>query len=119
MIPSLTSLKLITDSPDDYHSRTGMLVVGDPWVQEVVIRGEIILEQLPFARKKVEMIGRTFNTAPLIGRELEATKDEVLGRLSSVTLIHIAAHGRMETGEIALASNTTRASQIPANEVFL
>ena len=40
VIPSLTSLKLITDSPDDYHSKTGMLLVGDPWVQEVVIGGE-------------------------------------------------------------------------------
>ena len=117
VIPFLTSLKLITDSPDDYHSKTGMLVVGDPWVQEVVIRKGIKLEQLPFARKEVEMIGKIFNTAPLIGKE--ATKDEVLERLPSVALIHIAAHGRMETGEIVLAPNTTRVSQVPAKEDFL
>ena len=116
VIPSLTSLKLITDSPAAYHSKTGMLLVGDPWVQEVVTPGEK-LKQLPYARKEVQMIGRIFQTKPLTGRE--ATKDEVFRRLPSVALIHIAAHGRMETGEIALAPNTTRASQIPANEDFL
>ena len=117
VIPSLTSLKLITDSPGDYHSKTGILLVGDPWVQKVVIPGGIKLEQLPFARKEVYMIGGITNTAPLIGRD--ATKDEVLRRLPSVSLIHIAAHGRMETGEIALAPKTTRASQVPAKEDFL
>jgi len=116
LIPSLTSLKLITDSPAGYHSNTGVLLVGDPWVQEIVIQGKI-LEQLPCARKEVEMIGRIFNKKPLIGRE--ATKDEVLRQLPTVAVIHIAAHGRMETGEIALAPNTTRASQTPANEDFL
>ena len=116
LIPSLASLKLITDSPDGYHSSTGVLLVGDPWVQEVVTPGEK-LEQLPYARKEVQMIGSIFNTKPLIGRE--ATKDEVLRRLSPVALIHIAAHGRMETGEIALAPNATRGSQIPEKEDFL
>jgi CHAT domain-containing protein len=91
--------------------------VGDPWVQEVICQGKILMEQLPWARKEGQMIGRIFNIEPLIGRE--ATKDEVLRRLPSVALIHIAAHGRMETGEIALAPNTIRASQIPANEDFL
>ncbi|KAL9963935.1 hypothetical protein ACROYT_G027495 [Oculina patagonica] len=116
VIPSLASLKLIVDCPDDYHSKTGVLLVGDPWVQEVLCHGKI-LEQLPWARKEVEMIGRILNTAPLIGRE--ATKDEVLKRISSVALVHIAAHGRMETGEIALAPNTTKTSQICGEEDFL
>ncbi len=116
MIPSLTSLKLITESPDGYHSKTGALLVGDPWLQEVVFQGRI-LEQLPCAKEEVEMIGRILNTEPLIGRQ--AKKDEVLSRLSSVALVHIAAHGRMETGEIALAPNITRKSQIPVEEDFL
>lgn len=30
VIPSLTTLKLIHDSPADYHSQTGALIVGDP-----------------------------------------------------------------------------------------
>ena len=29
-VPSLTTLKLIQDSPADYHSQTGALLVGDP-----------------------------------------------------------------------------------------
>ena len=43
----------------------------------------------------------------------------MLRRLPSVALIHIAAHGRIETGEIALASNTTRGSHNSRNEDFL
>ena len=49
------------------------------------------------------MIGGMLGTIPLTGRQ--ATKDEVLGRLGSVALVHIAAHGSMEAGEIALAPN--------------
>ncbi|KAL9965037.1 hypothetical protein ACROYT_G028763 [Oculina patagonica] len=116
VIPSLTSLKLIADCRSGYHSKTGVLLVGDPWVQEVVYRGKV-LEQLPCARDEVELIGRILKTVPLVGRE--ATKNEVLERLSSVAIVHIAAHGSMETGEIALAPNTTRPSQIPDEEDFL
>ena len=94
--PSLTSLKMIAQCPVDYHRKSGVLLVGDPWVQDVT--GE---PQLPFARKEVEMIGKILGCAPLIGRQ--ATKDEVLKRLGSVALVHIAAHGEMKTGEIALA----------------
>ena len=94
--PSLASLKMIAQCPVDYHRKSGVLLVGDPWVQDVT--GE---PQLPFARKEVEMIGKILGCAPLIGRQ--ATKDEVLKRLGSVALVHIAAHGEMKTGEIALA----------------
>ncbi|KAL9960719.1 hypothetical protein ACROYT_G034208 [Oculina patagonica] len=114
--PSLTSLKLISDCPADYHCKTGALLVGDPWVQEFTYRGRK-LHQLPCAREEVEMIGRILNAAPLT--ETDATKDAVLQRLSSVALIHIAAHGRMETGEIALAPNPTRASQNPTEKDFM
>ena len=115
-VPSLTSLKLIEDCPADYHSNTGALLVGDPWVQEVRFEKRKLC-QLPGAREEVQMIGRIVNTTPLIGEE--ATKDEVLKRLSSVALVHIAAHGRMETGEIALAPNPTPASQTPVEGDFM
>lgn len=108
MIPSLISLKLITDCPADYHCKTGALLVRDPWVQEVKYQKRK-LHQFPCAKEEVEMIGRILNIAPLTGSEV--TKDIVLQRLSTVALVHIAAHGRMETGEIALAPNTTRASR--------
>jgi len=116
MIPSLLSLKLITDCPADYHCKTGALLVGDPWVEEVTYQRRK-LHQLPFAKQEVEMIGQILNIAPLSGTE--ATKDAVLQRMSSVALIHIAAHGRMETGEIALAPNPTRASRRPKEKDYL
>ena len=92
--PSLTSLKMIADCPLDYHHKTGVLLVGDPLTE---------LSPLPCAREEVEMIGKMLNSTPLIGTQ--ATKDEVLRRLGSVALVHMAAHGNMETGDIALASN--------------
>ena len=116
VIPSLLSLKLITDCSADYHCKTGALLIGDPWVQEVKYQGRK-LQQLPFAKKEVEMIGRILNIEPLTGTK--ATKDAVLQRISSVALVHIAAHGRMETGEIALAPNPARASQRPKEKDYL
>ena len=116
VIPSLTSLKLIADCPADYHIETGALLVGDPWVQEVTFE-KTKLQQLPFAREEVQMIGQILHTAPLIAEQ--ATKNEVLKRLSSVGLVHIAAHGRMETGEIALAPNPIPVSRAPVEEDFV
>ena len=116
VIPSLTSLKLITDSSADFHSKSGALIVGDPWIQEVTFEGTKF-PQLPFAREEAQMIGRILHTTPLIGEH--ATKKEVLKRLSSVALVHIAAHGRMETGEIALAPNSSPTSRTPVEEDFV
>ena len=116
LLPSLSSLRLIQNSPADWHSKTGALLVGDPWVQEVVYEGRT-LDQLEWAEKEVQMIGEILQTVPLVGKQ--ATKDEVLRRISSVALVHIAAHGKMETGEIALAPNTTRSSVNPAREDYL
>ncbi len=118
LIPSLTSLRLIAECPDDYHSRSGALLVGDPWVEEVTnSKGEKFLDPLPFARKEVEMIGKILNVTPVIGKK--ATKREVLKELSSVALVHIAAHGCMETGEIALTPDPKRASPIPAKGDYI
>ncbi|XP_020632839.1 tetratricopeptide repeat protein 28-like [Orbicella faveolata] len=54
---------------------------------------------------------------PLIGNE--ATKEEVLKRIGSVALVHIAAHGNMETGEIALAPNPARIPKILEEKDFM
>ena len=112
-VPSLTTLKLIKDSSEDYHSKSGALLVGDPYVKEV----PITLSQLPFAKEEVEMIGEILKATPLTGKE--ATKNEVLKRITSAALVHIAAHGSEETGEIALAPNPIRASQIPKQEDYI
>ena len=116
LLPSLSSLRLIQNCPADWHSKTGALLVGDPWVREVVYEGEP-LDQLIWAKREVQMIGEILQTEPLVGKQ--ATKDEVLKRISSVALVHIAAHGKMETGEIALAPNTTRSSVNLAREDYL
>ena len=116
LLPSLSSLRLIQNCPADWHSKTGALLVGDPWVQEVVYEG-MTPEQLEWAEKEVQMIGEILQTEPLAGKQ--ATKDEVLTSISTVALVHIAAHGKMETGEIALAPNTTRSSPIPDKEDYL
>ena len=116
LLPSLSSVRLIQNCPADWHSKTGALLVGDPWVQEVVYEG-MTPEQLEWAEKEVQMIGEILQAVPLVGKQ--ATKGEVLKRISSVALVHIAAHGKMEKGEIALAPNITRSSVNPAREDYL
>ena len=102
IVPSLTTLKLVQDSPPDYHSQTGALIVGDPVVGEVIYKGRRRnIAPLPCARKEAEMIGRLLGVTPLTGDS--ATKNSVLQAINSVSLIHIAAHGDTERGEIALS----------------
>ena len=73
--------------------------------------GKPIYKQLNYAKKEVGMIGEIVNDQPLTGEV--ATKQEVLKRINSVALVHIAAHGRKETGEIALAPNPRYESKNP------
>ena len=118
LAPSLTSLRLIADCPDDYHESSSALLVGDPWVAEVTNnKGEKLLDQLPSAKEEVEMIGKILNITPITGRQ--ATKREVLKRISSVSLVHFAAHGCMETGEIALTPDPKRKSTEPREEDYI
>ena len=111
VIPSLTTLKIIQDSPEDYHSNTGALIVGSPKVDW--------LPPLPGARREAEMVGRLVGVLPLV--EEEATKQEVLQRISSVSLIHIAAHSNAERGEIALSPIPTPMSRnaIPPQKAYV
>ena len=108
MIPSLTTLKLLNDYPDDFHNKKSALLVGDPCLEGVLFEGRKF-DPLPCAREEVEIIGRILGADPLSGEE--AKKDEVLRLLPSVALVHFATHGRMETGEIALAPRSSCSSQ--------
>ena len=57
IVPSLSTLGLIQDSPADYHSQTGALIVGDPDVGDVLYKGRTQkLCRLPFARKEAVII---------------------------------------------------------------
>ena len=117
VVPSLTTLKLIQDSSPDYHCQRGALIVGDPEVGEVLLKGKRrIIASLSCARREVKMIGRLLGVTPLTGDR--ATKEAVLDAMSSVSLIHFAAHGDAERGEIALSPNCP-ANFIPQDENFL
>ena len=110
IVPSLSTLGLIQGSPADYHSQTGALIVGDPDVGDVLYKGRLENPcRLPSARKEAEMIAELLEAEPLL--EERATKQAVLQMIPSVSLIHFAAHGHAERGEIALApqrpTNTT------------
>ncbi|XP_022794269.1 tetratricopeptide repeat protein 28-like [Stylophora pistillata] len=117
--PSLMTLKLIQDSPPNYHSQTGALIVGDPVVGEVLYRGaRKNITELPCARKEAEMVGQLMGVEPLIGER--ATKQAVLDGIDKASLIHIAAHGNAERGQIALAPNrTTEGTGFPKEEDYL
>ena len=112
--PSLTSLKLITDSPSGHHSKSGALLVGDPCLEKVTTKDGKPYDPLKYARMEVEKIGEILKSQPLTGKD--ATKEAVLQRIGSVALVHIAAHGRPETGEIVLAPDPRWESDTPKEE---
>ena len=117
IVPSLTTLKLIQNSPADYHSQTGALIVGEPDVCRVYYKGSVEkLCPLPGARKEAVMIGRLIGAQPLLGEH--ATKQAVLQSIHSVSLIHFAAHGNAERGEIALAPSRST-YRIPQEQEYL
>ena len=117
LAPSLTTLRLLTDCPEGHHSTSGALLVGNPWVETVRFPGKFDkLAPLPGAEEEVKSIGQMLNIEPLIGKN--ATKDQVLSEFQSVSLVHLAAHGHAETGEIILSPNNA-SSKKPEEEDFL
>ncbi|XP_044167743.1 tetratricopeptide repeat protein 28-like, partial [Acropora millepora] len=113
IVPSLTSYHLIVSVPEGHHRKTGALLVGNPCLKEL----KKPLDDLPCAQEEVEMIASILNTRPLTGRW--ATKAEVMKQMSSVGLIHIAAHGNGRTGEIALCPNLGWTSKFPQKKDFI
>ena len=116
--PSLTTLSLIHDSPADYHSQTGALIVGNPDVGEVIFKGRLThFSRLPYAEEEAKMVGRKLGVEPLVGQY--ATKQAVIQARESVALIHLAAHGDPERGEIALAPPFHKPGCVPTKELYL
>ena len=116
--PSLTTLRLIHDSPVDYHSQTGALIVGNPDVGEVIFKGRLkSISRLPCAEEEAIMVGRKLGVEPLLGQQ--ATKQAVLQAMESVALIHLAAHGDAERGEIVLAPSFRIPNCIPREGHYL
>ena len=118
IVPSLTILKLIQDSPAEHHCQTGALIVGNPDVGEVHFRGRLTgITRLPFAETEARMVGGKLGVEPLLGQQ--ATKQAVLEAMNKVSLIHIAAHGDAERGEIALAPSFRIPNGIPQEGLYL
>ena len=116
--PSLTTLKLITESPADYHCQTGALIVGNPDVGEVHFKGKLTkISRLQCAENEAKMIAKKLGIEALLGQR--ATKQAVLQAMNSVALIHIAAHGDLERGAIALAPSIRIPNGIPQEELYL
>ena len=113
IVPSLTSYQLILSVPEGHHQKKRALLVGNPCLKEL----KKPLHDLPYAQKEVEMIASILKTTPLTG--IHATKAEVMKRISSVGLIHIAAHGNKQKGEIALSPNPGWSSKFPHRKDYI
>ena len=84
----MTTLKLIQDSPGDCHTQTGELIAGDPDVGTVRYKGNnMAFSRLPSAGSEAATIARLLGVRPLLGEK--ATKQMVLDRLHSVSLLHL------------------------------
>ena len=118
LVPSLAVGRIISKRPRN-PIRTS-LIIGDPHVHKIVKDGKIIaVPRIPSAVKEAQLIGRVHRCKPLTGRK--ATKEEFLRNAESADLIHIAAHGDAERGEILLAapSGTGEDQAVPVDEVML
>jgi CHAT domain-containing protein len=81
------------------------LCVGDPTYD------------LPYAAEEVKYLSRLFQTRPFLGNE--ARKEVVLQLLGGASIIHIAAHGEPNRGEIMLAPNSSQVQPVPKPESYL
>ena len=118
LVPSLAAADVISKRPRNPIRKS--LIIGDPHVGKVFKDGKIIpVSRIPSAVKEANLIGRVLHCKPLTGRK--ATKEEFLRNVESADLIHIAAHGDAERGEILLAapSGTGEDQAVPVDEVML
>ncbi len=111
LIPSLTTLQLIQSSPEDFHCTTGALIVGDP-----AVHPKTRLPPLPEARKEAQEIAELLGVTAIVGNQV--TKEAILRKMKEVSLIHFAAHGDAERGEIAL-SPSCFSERIPSKKDFM
>ena len=98
IFPSLANLKIIVDGEDQLQ-----LSKGKP--EALLVGNSTNPKPLPNAEKEVNEIAKIID--PLVHAQVlitqEATKEAVLKSIHSAALVHIAAHGQIDTGEIVLA----------------
>ena len=118
LVPSLAAAHTITKRPRNPIRKA--LIIGNPYVGEIVDNGETIpVPGIPSAAKEAQQIGKVLSCKPLVGRA--ATKEKFLRNVESADLIHIAAHGDAERGEILLAApaGTAQDQPVAVDEVML
>ena len=110
LAPSLTTLTMIQERQHDLHmdQAGGALIVGDPDLPRIMQ-----LSPLPGARIEAMEIAQVLGVTALVGKQ--ATKHAVLQKIREVALVHIAAHGSSERGEIALSPDVS-SFQVPQME---
>ncbi|KXJ19365.1 Tetratricopeptide repeat protein 28 [Exaiptasia diaphana] len=121
LAPSISILKALKECPVDHHSQKGALIVGDPIVGEVMFRGKKrVFERLPSADREVSFLSAMLRQSTKLTAE-RATKDAVLEKLKEGSaVIHIAAHGSSDNGEIMLAPTVSPERQgIPEEDDYL
>jgi CHAT domain-containing protein len=118
--PSLITLKVLQECSIESHCKKGALIIGNPDVGEVMFEGEkTTISSLPSAEREAKVIGGILNVKPVIGAE--ASKEIIKQKLrEGVALIHIAAHGSSEGGQIALAPPPqTEAGRVPEEQDYM
>jgi hypothetical protein len=118
--PSLHTLKCTMKQ--SCESNFGFaLFVGNPTVGRVCLNGkDVTPSDLPNAAEEVKCLSKLFHARPFLGRE--ARKEVVLQHLSGASIIHIAAHGEPNRGEIMLAPNSSQVQPclaVPKPESYL
>ena len=116
--PSLHSLRASMEKPPDQNLGIA-LFVGNPAVGKVSLHGKAF-DDLPSAAKEVESLSKLFQAKPILGRD--AQKQVVLELLDKASIIHIAAHGEPNNGEIILAPYGCQGQAVsshPTQESFL
>ncbi|EDO45510.1 predicted protein [Nematostella vectensis] len=110
--PSLTTLRLLRECPEDKHCKHGVLVVANPRSNaftrnrsgaDVVMSFHERFANLPAASKEAIKIREILPDVTCL-IEYQATKNAVMQSLEKgVGVIHIASHGDSQTGEILVA----------------
>jgi len=101
------------------ESQNSVLVVGNPITPKIWLNSDhppIELDDLPSAKREAIAIANLFKTQPIIGDQ--ATEPEVVRRMATARLIHLATHGLLNEyatlpGAIVLAPVTGKVNQHP------
>ncbi len=108
-----------------FNSPSSTLIVGNPIMPKVPEQPKP-LPQLEQAEQEAKDIAQLFNTTAIIG--VQATKANILQKLSSSKLVHLATHGILDYGNqntslgvpgaIALTPSEKDTGWLTANEIF-